>query len=179
VLGVLAPRRAFASDAFGPLMEVWRALKESPERLKAWYAERWETMSERGKEGAYERIRASYNRRPNGADLVFLCLACYGGVVRFRQADGCMSTPCGPHHPISPSSFASRVDAWHERTRGTTFAALDFEEAMERADKGSVVYCDPPYRFTQRILYGAQGFSLERLFERPSPAASPAGRTWR
>ena len=36
---------------------------------------------------------------------------------------------------------------------------------MDRAKKGSIVYCDPPYSFTQSILYGAQGFSLERLFE--------------
>ena len=35
---------------------------------------------------------------------------------------------------------------------------------MGRATRGSVVYCDPPYSFTQSILYGAQSFSLERLF---------------
>jgi DNA adenine methylase len=42
---------------------------------------------------------------------------------------------------------------------------MDFEEAMNRARRGSVVYCDPPCTFTQSILYGAQSFSLERLFE--------------
>lgn len=42
---------------------------------------------------------------------------------------------------------------------------MDFEEAMNRARRGSVVYCDPPYSFTQSILYGAQGFGIERLFE--------------
>ena len=41
---------------------------------------------------------------------------------------------------------------------------MDFEEAMDRARPGSVVYCDPPYRATQAILYGAQRFSLDRLF---------------
>jgi DNA adenine methylase len=165
VLGSLAPRRAFASDAFPPLMEIWLALNQSPETLKAWYAERWELMGRLGKVAAYERVKASYNARPNGADLLFLCRACYGGVVRFRQADGCMSTPCGPHEPIAPASFSRRVDPWHARTRGTAFALMDFEEAMDRAGRGSIVYCDPPYRSTQSILYGAQGFSLERLFE--------------
>jgi DNA adenine methylase len=42
---------------------------------------------------------------------------------------------------------------------------MDFEEAMRRAEPGDIVYCDPPYSFTQKILYGAQAFSLERLFE--------------
>jgi DNA adenine methylase len=165
VLATLAPKKAVASDVFEPLVEIWTALKQSPETLKEWYQERWQTVKQCGKADAYEKIRQSYNAHPNGADLVFLCRACYGGVVRFRQADGTMSTPCGPHDPIAPASFAKRVDQWHARTRGTTFAVMDFEEAMNRAPRGSLVYCDPPYRHTQRILYGAQGFSLPRLFE--------------
>ena len=35
---------------------------------------------------------------------------------------------------------------------------------MSKAQKGDLVYCDPPYSHTQSILYGAQSFSLERLF---------------
>jgi len=165
VLGALAPKRAFASDAFEPLMEIWLALKESPEELKRWYAERWQRVHCGDKVAEYERIKAAYNARPNGADLVFLCRACYGGVVRFRRADGCMSTPCGVHRPIAPESFARRVDEWHRRIAGTTLAVLDFESAMHRAKRGDLVYCDPPYAFTQGILYGAQGFSHERLLE--------------
>ncbi len=165
VLGALAPVEAFASDAFAPLMEIWRTLKESPDTLKGWYAERWRTMRRVGKAEAYERIKAAYNSKPNGADLVFLCRACYGGVVRFRQSDGYMSTPCGVHNPIGPASFGERVDYWNARVAGTTFAVMDFEEAMDRAKEGSVVYCDPPYSFAQKILYGAQGFSLHRLFD--------------
>jgi DNA adenine methylase len=165
VLGTLAPARAVASDAFAPLMEIWNTLSRSPSTLKQWYAQRWETIRQYGKVEAYERIRAAYNARPNGADLLFLCRACYGGVVRFRQTDGCMSTPCGPHDPITPRSFAHRADVWHTRTRGTAFLLADFEETMSGAEGGSLVYCDPPYSFTQRILYGAQGFSLARLFD--------------
>jgi DNA adenine methylase len=113
----------------------------------------------------YERIKASYNVSPNGADLLFLCRACYGGVVRFRKADGYMSTPCGVHRPISPESFAKRVDEWHRRTTGTEFRLLDYAEAMALAGPGDLVYCDPPYRHSQTILYGAQSFELRRLLE--------------
>lgn len=35
---------------------------------------------------------------------------------------------------------------------------------MEMAAEGDLVYCDPPYGDSQTILYGAQAFSLERLF---------------
>lgn len=113
----------------------------------------------------YERIKASYNAHPNAADLLFLSRSCYGGVVRFRQVDGYMSTPCGIHDPISPESFTQRVEEWHRRTVGTSFIHQEYEKAMSTAKEGDLIYCDPPYTFTQSILYGAQSFDLANLFE--------------
>jgi DNA adenine methylase len=164
VLATLAPGRGFASDIFKPLVQIWQTLQTSPETLKEWYAERWK-MATGDKPSAYERVKASYNANPNGADLLFLCRCCYGGVVRFRKADGYMSTPCGPHAPIPPENFGRRVDEWHKRTRGTEFREMDYREAMSRATAGDVVYCDPPYRHSQAILYGAQRFHLGTLFQ--------------
>jgi DNA adenine methylase len=165
VLGVLAPQRAVASDSFRPLMEIWRDLRDDKERLKRYYADRFALLEAVGKEKCYQHVLASYNAKPNGADLVFLCRACYGGVVRFRKADGYMSTPVGIHDPVPPEGFAKRVDLWHERTKGTQFLHADFAEAMALTTRGDLVYCDPPYVDSQTILYGAQGFLVSRLFD--------------
>jgi DNA adenine methylase len=165
VLGVLSPPRAIASDGFLPLIEIWRALLRDKQQLKQEYADRYALIARLGKQKAYARVQGSYNAAPNGADLLFLCRTCYGGVVRFRKLDGYMSTPVGIHDPMPPKSFAARVDAWHARTSGTEFHHLDFAQAMHRAGHGDLVYCDPPYRDSQTILYGAQSFSLSRLFD--------------
>lgn len=165
VLGVLAPRSAIAGDVFAPLVQIWETLRSNPAMLKEQYASRYALIQKYGKQEAYERTLASYNAAPNGADLIFLCRACYGGVVRFRKFDGHMSTPVGVHSPIDPESFSKRVDAWYARTRGARFVCQDFELTMREAKKGDVVYCDPPYFDSQSILYGAQAFSVERLFE--------------
>lgn len=162
VLATLAPEDAVASDALTPLIGIFETLKSDPERLKQWYKTRWYRCAENKKVEGYEAIKASYNRNPNAADLVFLSRACYGGVVRFTT-NGHMSTPCGVHTPITPDSFSKRVDLWRPRVRNTQFLNLDFEEAMEQARPGDLVYCDPPYLHTQAILYGAQTFTLERL----------------
>jgi len=164
VLATLAPTSAVGSDTFKPLVEIWQTLHDSPEMLKRWYAERWRQMTDGKKVEGYERIKASYNAKPNAADLLFLCRSCYGGVVRFRKADGYMSTPCGIHDPIRPESFGRRVDEWHRRTQGTRFLNMEYEEAMDRARNGDLIYCDPPYSHSQAILYGAQSFSLKHLF---------------
>lgn len=165
VLGTLAPRDAVGSDVFQPLMEIWQTLKRDPEKVKNWYRKRWEIANGRKKKQGYEKIKTSYNSSPNGADLLFLCRACYGGVVRFRQSDGYMSTPCGIHEPITPSSFAQRVDLWNERTIHTEFIVADYRETMSRAKRGDLIYCDPPYTHSQSILYGGQLFRLEDLVE--------------
>jgi DNA adenine methylase len=164
VLATLAPKRAVGSDSFHLLIEIWRTLVSDPELLKKWYAERYREMAANGKGKAYERIKARYNARPNGADLLFLCRACYGGVVRFRKGDGFMSTPCGIHNPISPASFERRVDEWHRRVKYAKIKRADYREIMGEAATGDLVYCDPPYSYSQTILYGAQAFSLVDLF---------------
>jgi DNA adenine methylase len=163
VLGTLKPHSGIGSDVFPPLVEIWRTLKSNPEMLIQWYVERWQRMNQCGKAEAYELIKASYNASPNGADLLFLSRSCYGGVVRFRQSDGYMSTPCGAHAPIPPEAFTRRVQEWHSRVAHTDFYLADFEEALDDAAEGDIVYCDPPYTHSQSILYGAQAFSLQRL----------------
>lgn len=163
VLGTLAPERAIASDIFKPLLEIWQTLHRAPETLKAWYEQRWLVMMDGNKIQEYEKIKAAYNVEPNGADLLFLCRSCYGGVVRFRQKDGYMSTPCGIHKPMPPNNFARRVDEWQKFTAGAAFALLDYQEAMEQAQAGDLIYCDPPYSHSQSILYGAQTFDLKEL----------------
>jgi DNA adenine methylase len=164
VLATLAPGKAVGSDSFPLLIEIWQTLVSAPDLLKVWYAERWQEMAASGKKETYERIKARYNARPNGADLLFLCRACYGGVVRFRKADGYMSTPCGIHNPISPISFNKRVDEWHSRVKHARIRHADYREIMREASAGDLIYCDPPYSYSQTILYGAQAFSLDKLF---------------
>lgn len=164
VIATLAPERAVGSDSFKPLIEIFQVLQQSPEVLKHWYLERWHMMMRGDKKEAYERIKASYNSNPNPADLLFISRSCYGGVVRFRENDGYISTPVGVHSPITPESFSRRVDEWHLRLTGTRFSHVEYEEAMGMARQGDVVYCDPPYSHSQAILYGAQSFSLEHLF---------------
>lgn len=164
VLGALAPKRAVGGDTLVPLIEIWAALRHDPETLKEWYAVRWAAMTAGEKVVEYERIKATYNATPNGADLLFLSRSCYGGVVRFRK-DGYMSTPCGSHDPIAPDTFARRVDEWHRRVRGSDFRVADFGDLMDEAGAGDLIYCDPPYLHSQAILYGSQDFGFTRLLD--------------
>jgi DNA adenine methylase len=166
ILATLSPDHGIGSDSFRPLMEIWQTLKSSPDALIEWYTDRWSLMALGDKLAVYEEIKARYNAAPNGPDLLFLSRSCYGGVVRFRQTDGYMSTPCGPHTPIRPSTFAERVAEWHSRVQHCDFAVADYAASMDQAGEGDLIYCDPPYADSQSILYGAQAFRLSDLIDK-------------
>jgi len=163
VLATMAPTLGLASDNLKPLVEMWRLLQADPGALLKHYAKLWHEYQDDSND-TYYRALASYNENPNPYDLLFLCRSCYGGVVRFRKDDGGMSTPIGIHRPISPESLDERMREWRARIRNTKFMHCNFDETMAQAGDGDVVYCDPPYVFSQQILYGSQDFSLPKLW---------------
>jgi len=170
VIATVAPRRGVGSDISLPLIEIWEMLKLDPDGLIDWYAKSRNRLEVEDKKEVYESVKASFNNNPNGADFLFLTRSCYGGIVRFRKSDGYMSTPCGVHTPISVTSFAKRVLEWKSRLKNVDFRCVDYKEVFDEAREGDFIYCDPPYSHSQSILYGAQDFKLEELFEKISEA---------
>ncbi len=162
VLGALAPRQGLAGDTLEPLIGIWLMLQQDLDGLVQSYA-RNRTQFMEDPQGTYSHIRDSFNANPNPSDLLFISRSCYGGVVRFTR-QGTISTPIGPHTPIAAATFRKRAIAWRARVEHTKFVCADFEEVMQEAGTGDVVYCDPPYVHCQSILYGAQEFSIERLW---------------
>ena len=165
ILATVQPKKGIGSDTFKPLITIWKELKSNPQRVIEWYAERRNIIGKYTKEEVYKIVRDSYNSKPNGADFLYLSRSCYGGVVRFRKADGFMSTPCGVHVPIDVEAFKKRVYLWNERVKNSKFIQQDYKDAFKQARKGDLIYCDPPYSYSQGILYGAQEFDLEELLE--------------
>lgn len=164
VLATLAPERAVASDVLAPLIGIWQHVQSDPDPLVEAYRQRRAAFMAGDRKEVYARIRDAYNADPNPRDLVFLARSCYGGVIRFTKA-GAMNTPCGPHRPVTAESLADRIARWQPRLRGVTFVHTDFEATIDRAGTGDLVYCDPPYADSETTLYGAQRFSLTRLFD--------------
>lgn len=111
-------------------------------------------------------IRDRFNTDFNALDFCLLSRTCYSGVIRFRKADGYMSTPRGPHKPIAPDTFSKRVDQWHNLLQKASFSCEDYRDAMDKAVENDVVYCDPPYTHSQSIIYGSHQFSVDELFQK-------------
>ena len=156
---------AYGSDILPFLIEVFDLIKEDPELLTKYYKQEISEYYD-NPIGKYEQIRDRFNKKHNPYDFLLLSRTCYSGVIRFRKADGYMSTPRGPHRPIAPESFEERAALWHELLQRASFKCESHVDAMDRAKAGDVIYCDPPYTHSQSIIYGAQGFDVNELFEK-------------
>ncbi|MCG8345655.1 MAG: Dam family site-specific DNA-(adenine-N6)-methyltransferase [Chlorobiales bacterium] len=176
IMATVAPKSGVGSDIFKPLIDIWQKLKEDPSELVEWYAARRNRLDNEDNKEVYESVKASFNKSHNGADFLYLTRSCYGGIVRFRQADGFMSTPCGTHMPITVETFRKRVNEWKSRMKNVIFLNVDYKEIFEMAKPGDLIYCDPPYSHSQSILYGAHAFKLEELFEAIESAKSKGVR---
>lgn len=173
VLGGYAPNSGYASDVLEPLIEIWQLVKDDPVAIVESY-DHYRSRIDNGetKQDVYRSALDRFNSDRRAREFVFLSRACYGGVIRFRSKDGHMSTPVGAHTPISTETFASRVEKWNQRIQNTEFAVADYSAAFERAQEGDLIYCDPPYVDSQKILYGAQRFIFSELIELISFAKS-------
>lgn len=156
---------AYGSDILPFLVDIFQIVKSDPSKLTEYYEQEISKYYTNPDE-YYLTIRNRFNTDHNAFDFCLLSRTCYSGVIRFRKSDGYMSTPKGPHNPISPSTFAKRVDIWTSLLEKASFTSESFEYAMDRAQSGDVIYCDPPYTHSQSIIYGAQSFDIDLLWEK-------------
>lgn len=158
-------QHAYGSDILPFLIEIFQLVKDNPLAIIDYYAKEISAYYD-NPEVQYEIVKSRFNQNHNAFDFCVLARTCYSGIIRFRKADGYMSTPRGPHKPISPSEFEKRVWLWSDLIQKADFHAATFEEAMLKPQEGDLVYCDPPYTHSQSIIYGAQAFNIEHLWEK-------------
>lgn len=156
---------AHGSDVLPFLIGIFESVKNDPTALIDYYAKEI-TEYYKNPDDKYLEIRDRFNQHHNPYDFCLLSRTCYSGVIRFRKSDGYMSTPRGPHKPISPKTFEKRVELWNQLLRKADFTCESYVDAMDKPQEGDVVYCDPPYTHSQSIIYGAQDFDIDVLFKK-------------
>lgn len=156
---------AYGSDILPFLIDIFELTKTKPDALIDYY--RKEILKfYNNPQAQYEVIKERFNKNNNPYDFLLLSRTCYSGIIRFRKSDGYMSTPVGPHKPISPETFSKRVNVWNQLLQKATFRCESYTKAMDRANEGDVIYCDPPYTHSQSIIYGSQEFDINCLWDK-------------
>jgi len=139
----LCPSRAYLSDANAHLMECYRQVALSPERI----GEHLQLHASLSCREHYYRVRDEYNRGRfsprQAARFIYLNKACFNGIFRVNTA-GQFNVPYGRKEPPAlPSCVALRGVA--ELLRHAALETETFDESLTQVARGDFVYLDPPY----------------------------------
>lgn len=105
----------------------------------------------RASEGAYYyEVRDRFNADGASLDFLFLTRACFNGVMRFNQKGGFNVPFCkkpGRFSQAYVTKIVNQVEAVSQLICGGhfDFRAANFQEIIEDARSGDLIYCDPPY----------------------------------
>jgi DNA adenine methylase len=184
VLFALKPERAVVNDRNTQLMTSYQAVKDEPDALVALLREYQKNNSREffyslrnldRNPGEFERLSVA----EKAARFIFLNKTCYNGLYRVN-AGGLFNVPYGRNkNPrICEEALLRRISAYLN-TYNISLLNGDFEQALEGAGEGTLIYFDPPYYaegkpgFTE---YQADGFSAGDQERLRDVFAAAAGR---
>ena len=118
-------------------------------------------------EEQYYKIRSKFNDSSDKYKRAFLFVYLnrhgYNGLCRYNLKGG-YNVPFGRYK--SPYFPEKEMLAFHEKAKNADFVLSGFEQVIQSAKKGDVIYCDPPYvplsssaNFTS---YSTGGFNIEK-----------------
>lgn len=159
VLFALRPRTATLSDINPELINVYRQVRDHPEkvlaRLRRMPVTRDHYYKTRAKEPSCQIKRA--------AKLLYLNRTAFGGIYRLNRA-GRFNVPYGGGERTPESLWRDKlIESSSKLLRGVTLSTSDFEEVVDRAGPGDAVYCDPTYSVAHEnngfVRYNERNFS--------------------
>jgi DNA adenine methylase len=146
----LQPNNAIINDYNEELINVYRVVKEDPEKLLIILEEHHKLNSE----DYFYKIRAmdrndNYKDMSNiekAARIIYLNKTCYNGLFRVNQA-GQFNTPYGkyknPNIINRPTILA--MSKYFNEMKSLKIVSGDYADTLKDLNKGSFVYFDPPY----------------------------------
>jgi DNA adenine methylase len=157
----LQPSGACLADVNEKLVEIYEVVQKDVEALID------ALRGYQNDEDEFYRIRAQkpeeLGKVERAARMIYLNRTCYNGLYRENRS-GEFNVPFGRYNNPTICN-PTRLRRASEALAGTTLQNADFEEVVERASSGDLVYFDPPYvplnatsNFTS---YNRHGFSAD------------------
>lgn len=148
----LGPEAALLGDSNKELIEVYRVVRDEPERLHRRLCRIRRDLA------TYLRWRqlkpASLDRETRALRFLYLNRNCFNGIYRTNM-NGEFNVPMGTR----PGEYFSKDDllGCSELLRRTSLVAGDFVKTLEQVKAGDFVYLDPPYAVKSRRIFREYG----------------------
>lgn len=140
VFFALRPQKSILSDANQKLIEAYSVLREDAERLQSLLSDHAAKHSD----AYYYEMRAARFDciAERAAQFVYLNRTCFNGIYRENLA-GKFNVPRGTKDSVLMDN--DNFPAWSKCLENSKILHADFEEAIDQAGSGDLIFADPPY----------------------------------
>jgi DNA adenine methylase len=135
------------ADVLKPLTDIWRAVVNDPKKLSEGYRALWESHRNADPTERFNQIRAEFNSDQDPSKLLYLLARCVKNAVRFSMKGEFNQSPDKRRQGMRPDTMDSEIQAAHRLLHGKTrVICADFQDVLNMAHSGDLVYMDPPYQ---------------------------------
>ncbi|HVS20549.1 MAG TPA: DNA adenine methylase [Pyrinomonadaceae bacterium] len=148
-LAVAANKRAKAvhlNDLNKPLVDLWRAIVTTPEKLAKDYEALWRDQLDDPK-AYYNKIRDEFNLTGRPDYFLYLLARCVKASVRYNANGEFNQSPDNRRRGATPATMREQILGASFLLKGkTTFSSKNYRDAVLQATEADLVYMDPPYQ---------------------------------
>lgn len=138
--------RYVINDLNKPLINLWRAIVNSPEKLAHQYEGLWRAQHGDRRE-YYDKVRKDFNRTGRPDHLLYLLARCVKASVRYNAIGEFNQSPDNRRMGALPSTMREQILGASHLLRGNTEClSADYREAVAQATPDDLIYLDPPYQ---------------------------------
>ncbi len=141
-------QRFHLNDVNKPLMELWKAIIQSPEELSKQYSKLWRAQQENPRE-FYDSVREKFNKTKRPDYLLYLLARCVKAAVRYNFDGEFNQSPDNRRLGRNPAMMSHDIMATSNLLKSfTSITCRDYREVLSLATRNDLVYMDPPYQGT-------------------------------
>lgn len=148
-IAAAANRRARSfriNDLNKPLVDLWRAIVNTPDKLAKAYAALWREQLA-APESFYREIRGEFNLTGRADCLLYLLARCVKASVRYNARGEFNQSPDNRRRGATPAVMRERILGASGLLRDKVrFSCRHYREVVLEATSADLVYLDPPYQ---------------------------------
>jgi DNA adenine methylase len=134
------------NDYHGPIANLWKAIISHPETLCKKYQEIWEAQKEQERD-YYDFIRDRFNKHGQSHHFLYLLARCVKGTVRYNRKGEFNNSPDNRRLGMKPETMQINLRRISTLLKSRTMVSCkDYKDVLAKAQKGDLVYLDPPYQ---------------------------------
>lgn len=139
-------RHYHINDLNKPLMNLWRAMIETPEEIAARYEMLWHQQLDDPRR-FYDEVRAEFNQTGQPHLFLYLLARCVKGSVRYNAQGEFNQSPDNRRLGMKPETMRMQILGVSFYLKGkTSIYAMDYRDILAMPSIDDLVYMDPPYQ---------------------------------